>query len=170
MYGFLSRVYNQKCDHPEIKRYYVAKHELQFAPSLSSSLDYARGEEPVRRDVERTLQALEEFDRSLISGEYSDFVGLSDTKVDVIAEGTPLVASYVESTSEGKTDPIARAAILDWVGRVLGGLAHLSYGATFETTSSRHQANVRRSHKEKADEILADVGRDVERLAEVVPG
>jgi hypothetical protein len=164
--AFVKRIYTQKCDHSELQRYYLAKHDLQMCFHVNPGRPVTPYESPSRDEA---MRVVEHFDRALLASRYPNFVGLQESRVDAIVEGNAFIADYVDRVSnEQARSEAADQAMADWISRVLVGLAHLSYAATFESTKPAHVTNVQTRHRSLADEMLSTIETDVERLGDAL--
>lgn len=148
---FLSYIYSKKCDHDELCEYYMAKHAMQcklweFGDNLSE-IDTAGAPEEISKTI--TL-----FDKALLNGEYSGYVGLEDKQIGQLVEFTPVLEEYARMVAEGSASRTFFETINAVADVAFNALAHLNYSTTFESFNANHTKNVRKTHRSTAEKKL----------------
>jgi len=150
MTEFLEYIYSTKCDVQELKDYYLAKHHFitHFKPFGDHSSDIRT------KPQEEILDTIFEFEGAISSDEYVSEIDIDKEKIDQVLDLTGLVAEYIELDYHEGASPAFFSLLYELCSRILHGFGHLNYSSSFYSYNGNHQSNVRRTHRELADEFF----------------
>lgn len=164
---FLRYIYENKCDEPRFRRYYLAKHEL-----ICTLHKFAESRHDISQENPKVVHDHEyDFQDVLHSGEYSDLVGLSSEETNVISEFVSLVFEYLdlEMNQERQISLLLMRDIFGATGNiVLGGLSHLNYSKTFRSSIQKYQDDLQRDHDSRGHMTLKRIEEESRRISKSI--
>ncbi len=148
-YGYLSHIYNEKSDEPQLKEFYQAKHEL-----LSVVYPLSRGG-PVA-DLDRFTDAFIRFDR-IISGEYQRQLGIPGRVVQSVIDFNSIMHNAL-AEKDTQCSKSQKAGLVNFfIETVLLVFASKNYERSFQTSSQawkdRIADNMRQYHRLASEQV-----------------
>jgi hypothetical protein len=132
-YDYLTHIYNERVDFPEIKEFYIAKHELSNA-----LFQWLRGEQV---SSEKLNKLFINFDKEIANPRYFNLLKISDKDIDVILEYTSILNYIINNSTkiDKKSEFIIHESVNNFINIVLMIFADKNYSYTFHTSNEKYK-------------------------------
>lgn len=153
--SFLSWIYNDMCDKPKLKEWFVAKHTLMC--SMHHLNEYVK--QSNWTDAEKQLKIFKksiiECDKVFLSTAYPKHIGLDDELIEKITTNTCDLYEYLVEIPVNKLDVNRVETAQQYLHKnLLSPIADLNYSYSFECLIRRHEQNVKDTFKTTGIEEL----------------